>query len=227
MTLAGVWVSLVVAAVDWVAVARQWKWLEFFAKPAVMVVLLAWLALRAAAAPAWPAPLLAFALGLLFSLLGDVFLMLPSRFFLAGLVAFLLGHVAYVVGFNLTGGLPVLGALLLAVPVGVAAVWLARRVTAALAATGKGALRGPVVAYTAIISLMVISALATLLRPDWPLAAAMLASLGALLFMLSDSVLAWNRFVSPVRHGPLLVIVSYHLGQMGLIAGAATRFLGG
>jgi uncharacterized membrane protein YhhN len=52
----------------------------------------------------------------------------------------------------------------------------------------------------------------------------MLASLGAMLFFLSDGFLAWDKFVSPFRHGDLMVIVNYHLGQILIILGAAIHF---
>jgi uncharacterized membrane protein YhhN len=73
---------------------------------------------------------------------------------------------------------------------------------------------------------MAFSALACLARPGWPPGAALLAAGGAVLFMVSDSVLAWNRFVRPVRQVDLVVLSTYHLGQMCLIAGAAGRWLG-
>jgi uncharacterized membrane protein YhhN len=94
-----------------------------------------------------------------------------------------------------------------------------------LAAKGRGKLRAPVAVYSAIISLMVVSALATLARPYWLGRPAALASIGAVLFFVSDGLLAWHRFVAPVRYGKLLVIVSYHLGQMAIIAGVVEFFI--
>ena len=38
-------------------------------------------------------------------------------------------------------------------------------------------------------------------------------------FYASDATLAWNRFVRPLRHGHLAVMVTYHLGQIGLVLG--------
>jgi uncharacterized membrane protein YhhN len=48
---------------------------------------------------------------------------------------------------------------------------------------------------------------------------------GAVLFFVSDSLLAWNRFVTPLPRGSLLVIVAYHVGQMALIAGATAHLM--
>jgi uncharacterized membrane protein YhhN len=218
MGLRLIWWPLAVMALDWLAVAKSWKRLEYFAKPAAMLALLAWLWLNSSATGHWAPALGAFAAGLVFSLAGDVMLMLPERFFLAGLVAFLLGHVAYSDGLKSGGLLLPIEAVLVA-PMALIGGWLARRIGAALKATGRNRLRAPVVVYAAVISLMVVSALAMLFRPSVPTGTALLLALGAVLFFVSDAVLAWNRFVAPVRGGRLIVIVAYHLGQMTLIAG--------
>ena len=39
------------------------------------------------------------------------------------------------------------------------------------------------------------------------------AAAGAVLFVVSDTVLALDRFVRPIRHGTLAVHVTYHLAQ--------------
>jgi hypothetical protein len=73
---------------------------------------------------------------------------------------------------------------------------------------------------------MVLTASRTLSNPAWVITHALLACLGALLFYLSDAVLAWNRFVSPVGRGHLIVMVMYHLGQIALVTGAALHLAG-
>jgi len=56
-----------------------------------------------------------------------------------------------------------------------------------------------VAVYAAVISLMLVSALATLFQPGWPTSEAAFVAIGATLFFCSDALLAWNRFVAPVR----------------------------
>jgi uncharacterized membrane protein YhhN len=221
--LASLWWPLAVMAVDWAAVAGRWRRLEYLAKPAAMAALLLWLGRWGMAAGAWPAALTWFALGAGCSLAGDVLLLLPGRFFRAGLVAFLLGHVAYIIGLN-TGGLRLPAEAALLVPAGLAAAWVIARVGGGLKAQGQDALWGPVAIYAVVISLMVASAGTTLWRPDWPAGLAGLASMGAVLFFGSDVLLAWDRFVAPVKGARVLVMVAYHLGQVALIAAAAGRF---
>ena len=83
---------------------------------------------------------------------------------------------------------------------------------------------GPVVLYSAVITLMLLSALLTLFRSEWMTTPALLVSLGAILFFLSDIVLAWNRFIAPIKHGRMLNIGMYHLAQIAIVVGAAMQF---
>jgi len=45
----------------------------------------------------------------------------------------------------------------------------------------------------------------------------LVALAGALLFFYSDAILAWNRFVRPIRYGRVVNLVPYHLGQIVLV----------
>jgi len=65
------------------------------------------------------------------------------------------------------------------------------------------------------------SALWTLFRPDWTASASGLAASGALLFLCSDILLAVDRFAYRFPHARLWVRVTYHLGQLALVGGAA------
>lgn len=186
------------------AVGRGRKRLEYLCKPAVMALLI-WLAL--ALHPARPGARAWFVAALALSLAGDVFLMLPSDAFVPGLASFLLGHVAYVVGLRIMGGPWWWAALALVALVAPGAI-IGGRILGALASTGQRELLGPVAVYMVAISTMVASALASR-RP--------LAMVGAALFYASDSLIAWNRFVRPLRWAPLAIIVTYHLAQAGLV----------
>jgi uncharacterized membrane protein YhhN len=220
----GLILVLAVAVVDWLAVAKGWKKVEYAAKP---LTLLALFLVFALVGRFGSLPLVFFGLGILFSLAGDVFLMFSDRWFIPGLVAFLLAHVAYIVGFNIPlPNVPAFWALLVALVLAFSAARLLRRIVAGLAARGQKPLIGPVVTYGAVITLMLLSALLTLYRADWPSAAAAgLAAFGAMLFYFSDVILAWNKFVAPVRNGRIMNMVAYHLGQMMLVAGVLIQFV--
>jgi uncharacterized membrane protein YhhN len=195
--------TLAVAAADWWAVARDRRPVEYVLKPLTMVALIgAALALD----PVSDTARLFMVAGLVCSLAGDVFLMLHERFFLGGLVSFLLGHVMYVVALLQLGIEPPMlfvGVVLVLV----ASALVGSRVVRGSADTDQR-LPVPVAVYMAVISLMVVSAFGTLI----PLAIA-----GALLFYVSDAVLGWNRFVSPIPNGRLIIMTTYHLGQVGLV----------
>jgi uncharacterized membrane protein YhhN len=196
-------VAAALAVVDWIAVARGDKGLEYACKPGVMAALIG---VALALAPAHGDRRACFVAALALSLVGDVFLMLRRDLFMAGLGAFLLAHVAYVVGLRLHGGSWAVLALA-AVVAGWAAASVGRPVLSAVRRR-QPELTVPVTAYMVVISAMVASALATGL---------VLAAAGAVLFELSDSLIAWNRFVRALRWGPLAIIVTYHLGQAGLV----------
>ena len=141
---------------------------------------------------------------LVLSLTGDVFLMLPDDRFVAGLAAFLLAHVAYVVGLNLHTD----GNWWWAGPVVVVVGFLGVRLVRGIRRSGASELVVPVVVYVVVIAAMGISALASGNR--W-------AAVGAVLFMASDSLIGETRFVRPAAWAPVAIMVTYHLGQAGLV----------
>ena len=212
---------------------RRNKMLEYICKPAVMVALIgvavflllvyrllglvAVIGLGIYAAFLYAALLLFNVtltlpgfVALVLSMLGDVFLMLPRDLFVAGLTSFLLAHLAYVVGFRVHGGsagawaVAALGVLAVDAVVGRPVLAAVRR--------RHPALMIPVVAYMLVISAMVSAALAT---------AVALAVAGSFLFFASDTLIAWNRFVRSQPWMPLAIIVTYHLGQAGLVLSLA------
>jgi uncharacterized membrane protein YhhN len=212
--------AFIFAALESLALWKGWRKLEFVAKPAVMVCLFIWLYTTAGLQGA----LFWFGVGILFSLAGDVALLFIDRFFMLGLIAFLLAHIAYLVGFNVpfpeTLGIWAFG---IAIVIGLSAVRLLRRIVASVR-TKQARLVTPVVIYSTVITLMLLSALLTLFRPEWRSSAAYLVSLGAFLFYLSDIILAWNKFVAPIKNGRMLNIGLYHLGQIAIVVGVAMQF---
>ncbi len=212
--------ALIFAGLESLALYKNWRQLEFVAKPAVMVCLFIWLYFTAGLEGA----LLWFGLGIIFSLAGDVFLLFIDRFFMFGLIAFLIAHIAYLVGFN-TPPLQGLDAWSfgVAIVIGISALRLLRRIVAGVRDSQPG-LVGPVVVYSTVITLMLLSALLTLFRPEWMTAPALLVSAGAFLFFLSDIVLSWNRFINPIKNGRMLNIGLYHLAQVAIVVGAAMQF---
>ena len=192
------------AAGDWVARIRGNLRLEYLCKPATLAALIA-TAVALTPAPDAGARRTWFVVALVCSLAGDVLLMLPSDLFVAGLAAFLVGHLCYVAGFW-THGPGGWAFLVAAAVVMVVVAPVAYRILGAL--QGRSGLGVPVALYIVVISVMLATALAT--RNAF-------AGLGAALFVSSDAMIAWNRFVRPFRVADLGIMVTYHLGQAGLV----------
>lgn len=148
------------------------------------------------------------------SLAGDVFLMLDGLF-IPGLVAFLLAHVCYIALFRQgRRWFALRGALALILLIGVAAyafLWQGGL---------PAALRLPVAAYVLVIALMAAQAWGRW-HESSPAQrrAAVLVALGASSFMLSDTLLATNRFVQPLPWSQLGVLSSYYLAQALIVTG--------
>jgi uncharacterized membrane protein YhhN len=152
--------------------------------------------------------------------------MLPAKWFLAGLIAFLLAHIAYVGGFWATGFTFDGMLLLFAAAISAAAVLIYIRLRTALKESSNEALVLPVLAYVIVISVMVFFASSTIFNPDWLDQSGLIVTIGAVLFFISDALLAWNRFVKPLPQGRLVSIIPYHLAQY-FIAFGVLQQLGG
>ena len=191
--------AAIAAVVDWRAVALDRERVEAWAKPAVMVALA--IVVVSERPTMWGALLAA----VLLSLVGDVLLLPRVDQFVGGLASFLAAHVAYAVALAARDPSPrwfaIVVVALLALAVGGT---IARH-----AARRSGALGVAVLAYIATITTMFALALGV----------GATEAIGAGLFVLSDAVLGWNRFVSPIPHGRLLTHVNYHVGQAILILG--------
>ena len=191
-----------VAVADWICVWRRPCRAEVVLKPLVLVLLIAAALVldpESGAQRAW------FVAALVLSLAGDVFLLPQVDRFVPGLASFLLAHVAYVVGFwqHDEGGTEVL-----LVPA-VLALGVVASVVGRAVRRSEPELLVPVIAYIAVISAMLASAI---LLGDGT------AIVGAALFCTSDSILALDRFHTPRRWGPVAVMVTYHLAQGVLVA---------
>ena len=191
----------------------QWHWLFKPLTMAIAIVLVATSAYstgaRGTSGSNTPWVLLIAALG--GSLAGDVFLMFPG-FFIPGLVSFLVAHLFYGALFKSgQAWFPHRGALAGTLGIGVG-------MYAFLWAGGlPPALRAPVAAYVLVIALMAAQAIgrATVLR-DTP---SLLVAVGAGFFMLSDSLLATNRFVTPLPMAQFWVLATYYAAQALIVAG--------
>lgn len=199
-------VALTLSALDWVAVAHRLRPMEYACKPAAAIVfLLAALALDPVddGARTWLVVALAFCVA------GDVFLMLPRDAFLPGLGSFAVAQILFTVSFTLREP-TVTRAIVGLVAVAVGASFLARRFVGALQRSGAGTMVPAILVYVTVISAMVVSAVA---------GGSPVAIIGAVLFMISDSLIAEERFVRSRPWQRLTIIVTYHAALAGLVLG--------
>jgi uncharacterized membrane protein YhhN len=197
-----------IAAVgNWIAVARDSRTGIYVGKPLTLALMIA------SACTLDPTTSdtvrIWFVVALVLSLLGDVFLMLPSDAFVAVLGSFLLAHVAYIVGLNLESD----GNWWWAIPVAAVVGVLGARLVQGIRRSGHPEMVVPVVAYVLTIAVMVASALAS---------GNAVAAVGAVSFMISDSLIGEQRFVRPRGWQPVAIMVTYHLAQALLVLSLVT-----
>jgi uncharacterized membrane protein YhhN len=196
-------IAVAIAVLDWIAVAIGNRFMEYILKPLTMVALVC---VAVSIDPSSDNARWLLVIGLVLSMAGDIFLMLPADLFVPGLASFLLAHIFYVVALAALG-VSLGGVVTGLVIAGIAALVFGRRIVGGAAAADP-ALRVPVIAYMAAISAMVTFAFGT---------GVFFAIVGALLFFVSDAVLGWTRFVSEFARSRQLVMITYHLGQVGLV----------
>ncbi len=213
---------------DWAAIIFQWKTIKIFSKPLVMILIILWTLITAG----WEfSPLILILIsGQVFGLIGDVFLQLPRRWFLPGLGAFLVGHICYLGLFiiklidifesgnqNPYWGLWVMFGLLIFLSLMTIFNWsfspISKRRTA------KPFLWKAIRIYAGVLSLnVVIAFLLTSLISIKSIQQLLLPG-GAVLFLVSDFLLAYRKFIRSFPHAQFYVRITYHLAQFCLAGG--------
>jgi uncharacterized membrane protein YhhN len=203
----------VVVLVHMASIAFNQEILQQYSKPLIMVSLMIYYGMAASRRS------YVFMTAMLFCWAGDVLLMFQNTVpycFLLGLGAFLIGHLMYIMAYlqhrnedTGAGFLPT-QKLRYAMPFLLAGTGLLTVLYPNLAS-----LLWPVVAYAAVLVTMVIVALFRYGRTST--ASFGLVFGGAVLFMISDSLLAMNKFHAPIQQAGLLIMITYCVAQ-GLIA---------
>jgi uncharacterized membrane protein YhhN len=147
--------------------------------------------------------------GLLLSLAGDIALLWPHQGFLAGLVAFLLAHLLYIVAFTREHRFAAHRAPFAAYAL------VAGGVLALLWAHVPGALRAPVAVYVLALATMAAQAavvwLTSYAGEDGRRARTL--AIGGALFVVSDALLATNKFALPLPAASLWILGTYWAAQ--------------
>ena len=186
------------------------RWHIYLFKPLTMVFILLIAMLGQATVPFYKYMII---IGLVFSMAGDVFLMLPSNRFVAGLVAFLIAHLFYITAFaseiNSLVGWPL-------IPLAVYGIFIYILLDSFL-----GKLKIPVLVYVVAILVMAWFAWERWIQTSQT--GTLLAFIGAVLFVISDTILAINRFRGEFKSAEFLKLIAYFAAQL-LIAGSVGIF---
>lgn len=192
-----------------IAAEYNWRVLDLFFKPLLMPLLMSWIILEIIPSRR---PLLIL-MGLIFAWIGDILLMFDKEYpicFILGLASFLTTHILYTIYFlqqenpkrkntDYAWVLPVLGYAVLLV---------------SYLYPELGELKIPVMLYALVISFMLLS---TLIFPKIAGVKTFLVA-GAIWFVISDSLLAVNKFSFELPLSSTLIRLSYSLAQFLIIA---------
>lgn len=159
--------------------------------------------------------------GVLFGWIGDVALIYAKKSrkaFLLGIVAFLIGHIWYIIAFlteiSSIGAIP-LYIYLIIVPLALFGVVIFNRLKNSL-----GKMKIPVIAYIIIILFMLWSAIALSSSKECvqcQISDIILLISGALLFVISDTLNAWEKFKQPIPYNRAVIMITYLLAQWFIV----------
>ena len=212
-----IWITLfsLVLLIDLAAIYSNNESLRFITKPLLAPLLAIYLLLETNTTnsnlKAW------IFLALFFSWVGDILLLFEgsgSNFFLFGLSAFLVAQVCYIVFFhNIRMREYIRGnALLLLL------VIVYYSILISVLSPFLGTMKLQVRIYGVVLSFMVMLAMHTMLGKNKKAAVWMTA--GAILFVASDSLLAFNKFFSAFNYSGLIIMLTYGLAQLFITEGA-------
>lgn len=209
-----VYIFCIVTITTLVSIATNLQLLHYAAKPLLMPALMVLLWLTVSAVPNKKLLLT----GLFFSWLGDVLLLFENRhalYFILGLISFLTTHIFYIIYFlkirpkqiSLFKKYPFLPALV--TMYGITLTWQLF--------PHLGDLKIPVVVYASVICIMLVCSMHIYYRVNSKAAACYIT--GALAFVVSDSLLAINKFYTAFPYSGLLIMLTYCAAQYFIVRG--------
>ncbi len=209
-----VYIFCIATIIDLISIATNSQLLHYMVKPLLMPALMVLLWLTVSKVPNKSLLLT----GLFFSWLGDILLLFENRhtlFFILGLISFLTTHIFYIIYFlkirpkqtslfKKYRFLPALVAMY-----GITLTWQLF--------PHLGNLKIPVVVYAAVICCMLLCSMHIYNRVNNN--AAICYITGALAFVISDSLLAVNKFYTALPYSGLLIMLTYCAAQYFIVQG--------
>ncbi len=156
---------------------------------------------------------------LTFSWIGDIVLLFANKgeiYFIIGLVAFLISHVFYIVLFSKqTISNSISNKISFGAGIGLILLYFFGMINTL--GPKLGPLTVPVIVYAIVISSMLYFALKG--SYQWKSIPYQSVLIGAILFIASDSVLAFNKFYQPIPHASFFIMITYLAAQYGIVWG--------
>lgn len=192
-----------------VGLAADQSWLTLCSKPLPLMALIMWTGNSRPRAHGTSfnltrSPHAALFACLCFGLLGDM--LLETGYFIPGLICFLIGHLLYATAFTMAAGN--------VAPLQIIPLLLFGAMVCGLMIPHLGDMLAPVACYMVVSLVMAWRAAAWAeARGRW----AWLAAIGAVIFMLSDSIIAINRFVNDLEGGGAAIIMLTYWAAQALM----------
>ena len=156
---------------------------------------------------------------LTFSWIGDVILLFADKgeiYFILGLVAFLVSHVFYIVLFSKQAiSKTIKNKISFGAGIGLIVIYFLMMISTL--APKLGSLTIPVVIYAVVISTMLFYALKGSFQ--WNTIPYQSVLIGAIFFISSDSILAFNKFDQPIPYASFLIMITYLAAQFCIVWG--------
>jgi len=213
---------------DWLSVGLHFKWINYFSKPLAMVMVMLWTLTAARGEVGLFIVILLIAQS--DCLAGDIFLLFPDRFFMFGLASFLNGHLLYnglMMYLIITRMMEPQAwtdhswKLFLAAGIFVMLLFIAYQVIrpSTYFREKDRRLGIAVQVYMVILTFeTAVSFLTVGIQPRISLLNILLP-IGVLLFLLSDALIAFDRFITKSFQAKLFIRISYHLAQFCIACG--------
>ncbi|HEX5170908.1 MAG TPA: lysoplasmalogenase [Cyclobacteriaceae bacterium] len=211
-SLRGLFIAISIGEI--VALMAGLEYVHQILKPLIMIVLGSYYL----ATIGRPSRSISLLLAIVLSFLGDVLLLFPGeQYFMLGLGSFLFAHISYILTYRKHrwySGRPLPGTrkIRYSLPIILSGTGLLIVLYPHL-----GPLLVPVSIYAIVLMIMVLNAMfrygLTSVSSFW------MVFMGALLFMLSDSLLAINKFMTPIEDAGVFIMAAYISGQYLIVEG--------
>lgn len=206
-------IYFVISIVYLIVIFSGYEYLDLYLKP-VLIPLLGFAVYAYKRFPSRNTLLTALA----FSWIGDIILLfadIAEIYFILGLVSFLISHIIYCTLFNKQDHTQIRNNAVFRVGCAVIVVYIVGMLSVLLPTLGN--LKIPVIVYAFVISTMLLFAFNGFLT--WSKPGNKYIFAGAVIFVVSDSILAIDKFHTPIQKSAFIIMLTYLVAQYLLVVG--------